>query len=177
MHMQTSVTDSTPLGGAVQTLNALAQQWVEVGWHHSPEETFNFQRRLQQFYDWSPDGTQFFDDFDAERRVCTEAAHYAAIWDEHIPLMQRLTNIIVGSPSTLVSGDLAVMSVQFVTSYTTAEGISGKAHTLSSLVWRRSPEGWRIIREHGSSLATQGSSAGFPAFSGDARKHDPSTGV
>ncbi|MGT2509485.1 nuclear transport factor 2 family protein [Cupriavidus basilensis] len=152
MQMQTRATGSDSEGDDVQTLNALAQQWVEVGWRHSPEEAFDFRRRLQRFYDWSPNGTQFFDDFDPERRISTEAARYAAIWDERIPSMQRLSNVIVGSPSTLVSGDLAVMSVQFVTSYTTAEGVSGKAHTLSSLVWRRSPEGWRIVREHGSGL-------------------------
>lgn len=79
------------------------------------------------------------------------AAQYAAIWDERIPAMERLTNVIIGVPQTLVSGDLAV-SVQFVTSYTTAEDRSGRAHTLSSLVWRRSSTGWRIIREHGSGL-------------------------
>lgn len=154
MDKQANVTDNASVESDIQTLNVLAQQWVEVGWRHSPEEAFDFRRRLQRFYDWSPIGTQFFDDFDPERRVCTEVAHYAAIWDDRIPSMQRLTNVIVGSPRTLVSGDLAVMSVQFVTSYTTAEGISSKAHTLSSLVWRRSSEGWRIIREHGSGLTT-----------------------
>ncbi|MFC6842175.1 nuclear transport factor 2 family protein [Xanthomonas theicola] len=155
MHTQTLATGSDSEGDDVQALNALAQQWVEVGWHHLPEEPFDFRRRLQRFYDWSPNGTQFFDDFDPERRVSTQVARYAAIWDERIPSMQYLSNVIVGSPSTLVSGDLAVMSVQFVTSYATSEGVSGKAHTLSSLVWRRTSEGWRIIREHGSGLATQ----------------------
>jgi len=102
--------------------------------------------RLERFYDWSSDGTQFFDDFDPQRRVNMNAAQYAAIWDERIPAMLRLTNVIVGEPRTLVSGELAVMSVQFVTSYITAEGHAGKAHTLSSLVWRRSADGWRIMR-------------------------------
>lgn len=37
------------------------------------------------------------------------------------------------------------MSVQFITSFVTAEGEEGRAHTLSSLVWRRSADGWRII--------------------------------
>jgi ketosteroid isomerase-like protein len=132
----------------------LARQWVEIGWRHTPEEPFLFRRRLERFYDWSSSDTQFFDDFDAARRVNMNAAQYAAIWDERIPTMQALTNVMVGEPSTLVSGELAVMSVRFVTSYTTREGHPGKAHTLSSLVWRRAPDGWRIIREHGSGLAT-----------------------
>lgn len=152
MPMQNNAADSVQ--NDIQTLNALARQWVEIGWRHSAEEPFDFRHRLQNFYDWSPDGTQFFDDFDPERRICTEAAQYAAIWDKRIPAsLQTLTNVTLCDPSTLVSGDLAVMSVQFMTSFKTTEGISGKSHTLSSLVWRRFPQGWRIIREHGSALA------------------------
>jgi len=133
-------------------LNNLVQDWVEIGWRHTPEAPFNFRERLEHFYDWSFEGTQFFDDFDQKRRVNMNVAHYAAIWDEVIPRMRRLTNVLVGRPSTLVSSDLAVTSVQFITSFVTAEGEEGRAHTLSSLVWRRSADGWRIIREHGSGL-------------------------
>lgn len=136
-------------------LNNLVQDWVETGWRHTPEAPFNFRERLERFYDWSSEGTQFFDDFDQKRRVNRNVAQYAAIWDEVIPRMRRLTNILVGRPSTLVSSDLAVTSVQFITSFVTAEGEEGRAHTLSSLVWRRSANGWRIIREHGSGLPSQ----------------------
>lgn len=134
-------------------LSHLALDWVEIGWRHTPEEPFNFRRRLERFYDWSSDDTQFFDDFDKERRVNMSVVQYAAIWDEVIPAMKRLTNVMVGEPRILVSSDLAVMSVQFISSFVTAEGEEGRAHTLSSLVWRRSGDGWRIIREHGSGLA------------------------
>jgi ketosteroid isomerase-like protein len=137
----------------VRILADLVRQWVEVGWRHTPEEPFDFRGRLERFYDWLSDDTQFFDDFDAERRINLHVAEYAAIWDEHIPSMRLLTNRMVGEPRTLLSGDLAVVSVQFVTSYTKADGSSAKAHTLSSLVWRRSSDGWRIIREHGSGLS------------------------
>jgi hypothetical protein len=136
----------------IVVLNKLAQDWVEAGWRHTPSEPFNFRARLERFYDWSSEGTQFFDDFDRKRRVNMNVAQYAAIWDEVIPGMRRLTNVMVGHPRTLVSSDLAVMSVRFITSFVTAEGEEGRAHTLSSLVWRRSADGWRIIREHGSGL-------------------------
>ncbi|GGB13120.1 hypothetical protein GCM10011491_46080 [Brucella endophytica] len=139
----------------ISTLADLVRDWVETGWRHTPEEPFSFRGRLERFYDWSSDGTQFFDDFDKERRVNTNVAQYAAIWDAVIPSMKRLTNVIVGEPRTLVASDFAVMSVQFVTSFVTAAGDEGRAHTLSSLVWRRSDDGWRIIREHGSGLASQ----------------------
>lgn len=150
--MQLIETDKTPYESDVRILNDLARQWVEVGWRHTREEPFDFRKRLEDFYDWSSDNNQFFDDFDEERRVNTNVAGYAAIWDDRIPGMLSLTNVILGTPRTLVSGDLAVMSVQFITSYTTADGNSGKAHTLSSLVWQRCVDGWRIIREHGSGL-------------------------
>jgi ketosteroid isomerase-like protein len=151
--MQQSIIDDGAQDRDIGVLADLARQWVEVGWRHTSEEPFDFRGRLKRFYDWSSDGTQFFDDFDTKRRINTNVAQYAAIWDERIPAMRQLTNVLIGEPRTLVSGDLAVMSVQFVTSYTTAEGHADKAHTISSLVWRRSSDGWRIVREHGSGLA------------------------
>jgi ketosteroid isomerase-like protein len=135
-----------------EALEALARDWVEVGWRHSPAEPFDFRSRLERFYDWSSPNTLFFDDFDEQRRVNKTAAEYAAIWDEVIPKMDSLVNQMVGLPSTIVSGDLAVMSVQFITHFV-ADGASGEAHTLSSLVWARTDGSWRIIREHGSGLA------------------------
>lgn len=151
--MQQAIAPEASSDADIRTLNGLARQWVEMGWRHTPQEPFTFRGRLEQFYDWSGDDTQFFDDFDQERRVNHHVADYAAIWDGRIPSMKRLTNTIVGEPQTLVSGDMAVMSVQFVTAYTAADGAADTAHTLSSLVWRRSPGGWLIIREHGSGLA------------------------
>ncbi|MBL6081219.1 nuclear transport factor 2 family protein [Belnapia sp. T18] len=151
--MQHAVTEDGSKSGEVRALNDLTREWVEIGWRHTLEEPFDFRERLARFYDWSSGDTQFFDDFDPKRRVNTDVAQYAAIWDTRIPSMQSLTNVTVGNPHTLVSGGLAVTSVQFVTSYTTADGAVEQAQTLSSLVWRRSPEGWRIIREHGSGLA------------------------
>ncbi|GLK65255.1 MULTISPECIES: nuclear transport factor 2 family protein [Alphaproteobacteria] len=136
----------------VKILSDLARDWVENGWRHTPDEPFDFYERLARFYDWSSEGTQFFDDFDKERRVNMSASQYAAIWDAVIPTMRKLTNVMIGEPHPLVSGDLAVMSVQFVTSFVTAEGEEGRVHTLSSLVWRRSGNDWRIIREHGSGI-------------------------
>lgn len=153
MKLHDSQSDSSQ--SDVTVLNKLVRDWVETGWRHTPEEPFDFRGRLERFYDWSFEGTQFFDDFDQKRRVNQDVAQYAAIWDEVIPRMRRLTNVMVGQPSTLVSSDLAVMSVQFVTSFVTAEGEEGRADTLSSLVWRRSADGWRIIREHGSALPSQ----------------------
>ncbi|MBC9177134.1 YybH family protein [Pseudoroseomonas ludipueritiae] len=151
--MQQAPSKAAPEDEDVRALNDLAREWVEIGWRHTSQEPFDFRGRLARFYDWSSEDTQFFDDFDTKRRVNTDVAQYAAIWDERIPSMQCLTNVTVDEPRTLVSGDLAVMSVQFVTSYTTADGVADQALTLSSLVWRRSPDGWRIIREHGSGLA------------------------
>ncbi|MGK2285606.1 nuclear transport factor 2 family protein [Pedomonas sp. V897] len=147
--------DSNKTGTSdLEILEAIVRDWVETGWRHTAEEPFTFRGRLERFYDWTSDDTQFFDDFDPERRVNLTAAQYAAIWDEVVPQLKRLTNVMVGTPRTVISGDLAAMSVQFITSYVTAEGEEGQAHTMSSLVWRRSAAGWRIIREHGSGLAT-----------------------
>ncbi len=136
----------------VRDLMDLARNWVELGWRHTPEDPFDFYTRLGSFYDWWSGDTQFFDDFDQRRRINLSAAQYAAIWDAVIPGLQRLTNVMIGEPRPIVSGDLAVMTVQFITSFVTAEGQEGHVHTLSSLVWRRSGNSWRIIREHGSGI-------------------------
>ncbi|MEO7200702.1 MAG: nuclear transport factor 2 family protein [Dokdonella sp.] len=135
----------------VEVLEALARDWVEIGWRHSMAEPFNFRERLGDFYDWSSPDTLFFDDFDPSRSVSNTAAQYAALWDATVPQMISLTNRMIGSPSTIVSGNLAVMSVQFITRFE-ADGTSGEAHTLSSLVWKRTEGRWRITREHGSGL-------------------------
>lgn len=80
------------------------------------------------------------------------AADYAAIWDSAVPQLKKLTNTMIGKPNTIISGELAVMDVRFITTFETADGIVDQADTLSSLVWRRTQSGWRIIREHGTVL-------------------------
>ncbi|WP_353742830.1 hypothetical protein WHX55_13130 [Pseudomonas fluorescens] len=152
--INTSETIST--ADELKVLHSLVREWVEIGWRHGENEPFNFKGRLERFYDWTSADTQFFDNFDSQRRINKTVAEYAAIWDIVVPQMRTLTNRMVGEPNTLISGDLAVMDVQFVTSFETSDGVTDQANTLSSLVWRRTLDSWRIIREHGTALAVGG---------------------
>ncbi|WP_201192526.1 hypothetical protein [Pseudomonas fluorescens] len=139
--------------GDLQILHDLTLAWVETGWRHVESEPFNFKQRLHSFYDWTSLDTQYFDSFDVEQRINYSAHDYAAIWDQVIPKLKRLTNAISERPNIIISGDLAVMSVRFITSFESVDGVIDHADTLSSLVWRKSLGSWRIIREHGTGLA------------------------
>lgn len=140
------------LNDELQQLYDLTLAWVETGWRHGNLERFNFRKQLNDYYDWDSGDTQFFDSFDTEQRISHSAADYAAIWDSVVPQLNKLTNKIIGKPNTIISGELAVMDVRFITTFETSDGVVDQADTLSSLVWRRTQNGWRIIREHGTVL-------------------------
>ena len=96
-------------------LDALARDWVAVGWRHTPDESFNFRERLERFYDWTSNETEFFDHVEAGRTVNLTVAGYAAIWDHRIPTMKQLTNTIDGEPPSIVSGGPTSVSVELFT--------------------------------------------------------------
>lgn len=132
----------------------LIREWVEVGWRHlESDPPFNFHDRLEKFYDWSSPDVVLFDNLDPEKRINYSAKDYAAIWDASLPSLKKLTNELVGEPAVYVSGNLAIVEVSFITRFQLVDGTDHEAPTFSSLVWRKSEKGWRIIREHGTGLS------------------------
>jgi ketosteroid isomerase-like protein len=131
------------------------REWILVGWQHSEEAPYDFRKQLGKYYDWSSADVILHDNADTERRVVNSPGEYGAIWDAMVPQLRRLSNTIVGEPVVMVEGDLAMVSVRFVTRFESADGTVEDAPTLSSLILRRTDEGWKIIREHGSSLVPE----------------------
>lgn len=137
----------------VDDIRELITEWALVGWRHlETDPPYVFRDRLGKFYDWESSDVILHDNADAQRRVTTSAAEYAAIWDEMVPSLKTLSNRLLGEPDIMVEGNLALVSVKFASRFEGADGTVDEAPTLSSLVLRRGPDGWKIFREHGSSL-------------------------
>src|SRR5690606_508623 len=107
----------------------LIRQWVETGWRHNKDEPFSFHGRLRQFYDYASPDTQFFDDFDEQKRISDSVNDYAEIWDKFIPTLVSLWNNLDGSPDIIISGDIAVVNVRFVTHFVAGNGRSDAVRT------------------------------------------------
>lgn len=137
----------------VDDIRELITEWALVGWRHlETDPQYVFRDRLGKFYDWESSEVILHDNADAQRRVTTSATEYGAIWDEMVPSLKTLSNRLLGEPDIMVEGDLALVSVKFASRFESADGTVDEAPTLSSLVLRRGPDGWKIFREHGSSL-------------------------
>ena len=148
-----------PLNTVPQTdkavIRSLINDWLIVGWRHLPTDPpFSFAARLSKYYDWSAKDLYLFDDFDEQKRVARSPAEYGAIWDAALPSMKLLSNKVLGQ-DILVSGNLAVDTVNYEITIDTGSGPS-KRSTLDTVVLRRGPQGWKIIREQGAVLTDKG---------------------
>ncbi|MFD4636077.1 nuclear transport factor 2 family protein [Lentzea sp. NPDC058436] len=133
---------------AEQVIAELHERWV-FGWdRRAGDAPFDFRRVLGEFYDWESD-LRLYDDFDPEHRVATTAAAYGAIWEPAFREMVSAHHAVDDGPHVLAGDDLAASTLRFVARIVTPDATSD-IRTTTSLVWRRRPAGWRIVREHNS---------------------------
>ncbi|MFD5829844.1 YybH family protein [Lentzea sp. NPDC060358] len=124
------------------------ERWV-FGWdRREGDEPFDFRRIFGGLYDFSGP-VRLYDDFDPEQRVATTAAEYGAIWEPAFRDMVSAHHAVDDGPHLLAGGDLAASTLRFVARIVTADAVTD-IRTTSSLVWRRTAGGWRIVREHNS---------------------------
>ena len=138
---------------------ARAREWILVGWEKRPgDPAFDFQRQLGRFYDQdvAPADASFYDDFDPQHRLLNRAADYGAIWQAPFTALRAAEHRISQAPKVLRDGRLAVSTLQFVARLTAADGAAVGNRTLSTLTWRCSAGGWKIVREHNSSQRIAG---------------------
>jgi ketosteroid isomerase-like protein len=127
----------------------LHERWV-FGWdRREGDAPFDFQRVFGEFYDFGSPDVRLYDDFDPERRVATSAAGYGSIWEPAFREMVAAHHAVDDGPHVVAGADLAASTLRFVARIVTPEATTD-LRTTTSLVWRRTRDGWRIVREHNS---------------------------
>lgn len=81
--------------------------------------------------------------------MATSAAAYGAIWEPNFRDMLSAHHAVDDGPHVIAGDDLAASTLRFVARIATPEDVTD-IRTTTSLVWRRTPDGWRIVREHNS---------------------------
>jgi ketosteroid isomerase-like protein len=137
-----------------RSAGSLTREWILVGWEKRVgDPPFNFGRQLGRFYDFQAraDEASFYDDFDPQHRLLDSPREYGAIWQVPFTSLRAAEHRISVAPKVLRDGNLAAAAMQFVARLTTADGTEVGIRTLSSLTWRCTNQGWKIVREHNSS--------------------------
>ncbi|EOD66682.1 hypothetical protein H480_20319 [Amycolatopsis vancoresmycina DSM 44592] len=128
----------------------LHRRWV-FGWERAEgDPPFDFRRTFGEFYDFGSPHVRLYDDFDPEQRVATTAAGYGEIWAPAFGAMISAEHVVDDGPHVVAGRDLAASTLRFAARITTPGGVTD-IRTTTSLVWHRTPAGWRIVREHNSS--------------------------
>lgn len=68
-------------------------------------------------------------------------------------MLKRAEHWLALEPDVVHSGDLASSYLIFLARLTTADGTLVCLRCTNALVWRRTSVGWRIVRDHTSSVA------------------------
>ncbi|MBE9168410.1 nuclear transport factor 2 family protein [Pleurocapsales cyanobacterium LEGE 06147] len=135
-----------------QVIHQLIQEWL-VGF--SPKEQtvkFSFRERLAKFYNSTPGRVTLHDNADSQMRIVNSAADYGEIWDNIFPTLQFLDNKLTQVYQIEIKGDLALTVFSFDSTFIFPDGKKDVVPTLATLAWKRTPDGWKIIHEHGSAL-------------------------
>ncbi len=134
------------------SVTALHREWILVGWERAPSDgRFRFREKLGRYYDWSGADVILYDDFDPRRRVVRSPAAYGAVWEPGFNAMRSARHRVLDGPHVLQSDGLAASTLVFGARLETNDGKVTFIRTFTSLVWRCTAEGWRIVREHNSS--------------------------
>lgn len=135
------------------SVQRLAEDWILVGWEKKPGDApLDFRKKFARFYDWSASPDQiYYDDFDPERRVVRRAVAYGAIWEPAFTSLRSARHALSIAPTVIYGDKLAISTLEFVALIESGSGKVTPIRTLSTLSWRCSSDGWRIVREHNSS--------------------------
>jgi ketosteroid isomerase-like protein len=148
--MDDTATTSEPTTDREQ-IAELHRRWVSAFDRSEGDPRFDFRSRFGELYDFDATDLRLYDDFDPERRVATSAAEYGAIWEPAFQTVRHSRHVITDGPHVLTGdGSLAASTLVFTARVNLADGTVIEFRSTSSLVWRRTGDGWRIVREHNS---------------------------
>lgn len=140
-----------PADGAA-SVTALHREWILVGWEkQAGDPPFDFKARLGKYYDWSATDMLLYDDFDPQYRVAKDPAEYGAIWTPPFTALKSARHAVIDGPDIVAGDGMVASTLEFAARLEEADGKVTGIRTRSSLVWRCSADGWKIVREHNSS--------------------------
>ena len=132
---------------------ALHREWILVGWERKAGDgPLDFRRKLGKYYDFTDPNVLLYDDFDPQHRVVRRAAAYGDIWEPAFSTLRSARHRVSIAPAVLVDGTLATSTLQFEARLESKAGQVTGIRTLSSLVWHATGAGWKIVREHNSTV-------------------------
>lgn len=143
------------------TIARLAVDWVFEWDRPRDAGHWDLERALHRYYDWTVE-TRQYDDVDPEHRVATSAREYRDIWE---PIFNRLAfadHRIESEPLVDVDVDLATSWQVFLAHLELADGTTIYNRCTNFLAWRRFPDGWKIVRDHTSSVRMAETEAARP---------------
>jgi hypothetical protein len=143
------VTDST---SSTHPVAELQYRWIFRWDRTEGDPEFSFERNLADLYDFDADDLILYDDFEPGHRVARTAREYGTFWNEPFNSLRRARHSVVDGPSVVVSDDIAASRMVFIAALEPGGGEPIGIRATTSSVWRNTPQGWRIFREHTSTV-------------------------
>jgi ketosteroid isomerase-like protein len=127
-------------------------EWILVGWDKPVAgQSWDFREKLGKYYDWEANDVVLYDDMSPDSRIARSPEEYRALWESSFQALRRAHHLVLNGPETIVGDELATSTLEFAARLEPAESppiISVRAR--STLVWRCTGDGWKIVREHNS---------------------------
>ena len=150
---QRNMTMTTQQQNDDRTVAELARAWI-LSWDKATsDETFVFEDKFGDFYDWEAQDVMLYDDADPEHQLFRRVADYQAAFEPTFNQLKRAEHWLALEPEVVHSSDLASSYLIFLARLTTADDTLVCLRCTNALVWRRTSNGWRIVRDHTSSVA------------------------
>lgn len=133
-----------------EEIRNLHAEWM-LAWDKQPgEPPFELRRKFDRFYAWDADGVVLYDTFAPQHRVARSADEYGTFWAAPFTAMRSARHCVLDIPEVLVDGGLAASTMEFAALLEASDGSIAGVRARSSIVWRRTRDGWRIVHEHNS---------------------------
>lgn len=135
------------------SISELHKEWILVGWDKPVVgQSWDFREKLGKYYDWEANDVILYDDMAPDFRIARSPEEYRALWEPSFQALRRANHLVLNGPETVVGDELATSTLEFVGRLEPAESQPVVSiRTRSTLVWRCTGDGWKIIREHNNS--------------------------